>query len=151
MKKLVLILVFAMVAIAANAQTKPTEVAPDGYITKADYEYVWGTTADTLTNADTLTFVYRVKGLKVQDFKIWLYSDWVSGTAGGTLIPYISPDGVNYQALGDTITVSSLTADALDSEYITFDNFMNPYLKLIMIQTGTAVTVPKAIVYTKQN
>jgi len=155
MKKYLVLLILVVSAFVASAQTTPTEVTPDARITQPYYKYVWGTTSDTLTNADTLTFVYRIKASsrsgQTQDFSIDLYSDWVSGTAGGTLITYRSPDGVNYVSTGDTITVASLTADGLDAEQITLDNYNNPYLKLIYLQTGTAVTIPRAYVYSKRN
>jgi hypothetical protein len=150
MKNLILFVLFILVSSVLFAQTRPTEVTPDSRITKPVYEYIWGTTADTLTNADTLTHVIRVKGDWVQDFNIRLYSDFVSGTAGGTLKAYQSPDGVNYEVF-DTITVSSLTADALDVEVINMDNYLYPYLKLIYLQTGTAVTIPRAYIYSKKN
>lgn len=133
------------------AQTKPTEVSPNDYMRNATYEYVWGTSADTLTNADTLAFVYRVMGVNTMDINVGLYSDFVSGAAGGTLIGYYSYDGVNYFSLGDTITVSSLTADAFDSEQLDYADYNYPYLKLIYLQTGTAVTIPRAYIYAKFN
>ncbi len=155
MKKLLFILALVVSVFVANAQTTPTEVTPDATISSQSYKYIWGTTLDTLTNADTLNFVYRVKSSsrygQTQDFTIKLYSDFVSGTAGGTIIGYNSIDGVNYQANGDTITVTSLTADAMDTEVISLDNYLYPYYKLIYLQTGTAVTIPKVYIYTKRN
>jgi len=133
------------------AQTTPSEVTTDAKITKEYYKYIWGTTSDTLTNADTLSYVFRVRGSQTQDININLYSDYVSGTAGGTLVAYRSPDGVNYATTGDTITVASLTADALDGEQIALSDYNNPYLKLIYLQTGTAVTIPKVYIYSKKN
>ena len=150
MKKLFLILSLIIAVFAVNAQTHVTTVSPDGFITQPDYVYIWGSTSDTLTNADTLSYTFRVQGEQLQDFNIKLYSDWVSDTAGGTLKAYSSIDGVNY-AVFDTITVTSLTADAMDSEVISIDNYLYPYLKLIYIQSGTAVTIPKVFVYTKKN
>jgi hypothetical protein len=144
-----------LVYVCVNAQTSPTVVSTDGTIQDAYNKYIWGTVADTLTDADTLTFVYRIKARsnsgQTQDFAIKLYNDRVSGTAGGTLVAYSSPDGVNYITTTDTITVSGLSADAMDSEVITLDNFMQPYLKFIYLQTGTAVTIPKVYVYSKKN
>ena len=81
--------------------------------------------------------------------KIGLYSDWVSGTAGGTLIGYGSLDGVNYINLGSTITISTLTADGFNGTIIDYANYNWPYLKLVYLQTGTAVTIPKVFVYAK--
>jgi len=151
MKKLVFLISMILVSVVLMAQTTPTEVDTDAKISKQYYKYVWGTTADTLTNADTLEFVFRVQGTQTQDININLYSDFVSGTAGGTLITYRSPDGANYVSTGDTITVASLTADGLDTEEIALGDYMNPYLKLIYIQTGTAVTIPRAYAYSKKN
>lgn len=151
MKKLIVIFSLLFTVIVAFGQSTPTEVAPDGYLTDASYQYVFGTTADTLTDADTTSYVWRVRGSNVYDINIKLYSDFVSGSAGGTLIAYHSMDGVNYGATGDTITVSSLTADAMDSEVIDLNDFLYPYLKVILIQSGTAVTVPKVYLYSKKN
>lgn len=138
------------IVLTLSAQTKPTEVTPDGYLSDASYVYCFGRTTDTLTNADTLSFVLRVKGNYLQDFNIKAYVDHVSGTAGGTLIVYHSMDGVTYNnSTGDTITLSSVTADVMDTEVINKVKFLYPYMKLYWLQTGTAVTVPKAYIYTK--
>ena len=154
MKRAIIIMIglFAIL-LAVKPQTSPTEVAPNGYITKPAYKYIGGTTSDTLKNTDTLTYVIRVKGNETQDFWSKIYLDHVSGTAGGKLKTYKSIDGVNYEvtALADSITVASVTTDILDTESITFDNFNAPYLKYIYIQSGTAVTVPRIYIYTKTN
>lgn len=149
MKKLLLFTILTFWVFISFAQTTPAEVTPNAYITEPYYKTIWGTTADTLSNADTLTFVFRIKGTQMPTFKIGLYSDFVSGSAGGTLIGYGSLNGVNYFSLGDTITVSSLTADGFDTETLDYSNYLWPYLKLIYLQSGTAVTIPKVFVYSK--
>jgi len=142
----------AFLGLAVNAQTRPTEVAPDGYIKGATYTYLFGTGVDTLTNADTLTWVVRSKGNDAQDFNIKLYLDHVSGTAGGNLWVTQSMDGITYVAeAGDTITASSVTGDIMDTQTINKSGFLYPYLKFYYIQTGTAVTIPKVYIYTKPN
>lgn len=154
MKKFIVLLITGlMFSIVSVAQTTPTAVTPDAYITGADYEYIWGTTADTLTDADTLEFVYRIKGTITQDFWIKLYNDFVSGSAGGKLKTYKSMDGVNYEvtAAADSLTVTALEADAMNAGSISLSDFNAPYLKFIYIQSGTAVTVPKLYIYTKFN
>lgn len=143
MKKLIGLLIIMVWGFVAFSQTAPTEVTPDAYITNVTYQYLYGSSSDTLSNADTLNFVYRIRTVNELDINIGLYSDWVSGTAGGTLIGYYSMDGVNYVSLGDTITVASLEADAFDSEQLDYLDFNYPYLKLTYLQSGTAVTVPK--------
>lgn len=149
MKKIISILFLVGFCFMSYAQTIPTEITPDDYLSDVGYVEIWGTTNDTLTNADTLSFVYRVKGTEQLDINVGLYSDYVSGTAGGELIGYYSFDGVNYFTLGDTVTVSALTEDAFDSENLDYLNYNYPYLKLEYIQTGTAVTVPKVYFYAK--
>ena len=151
MKKLFFIIFALIVSFGAIAQTRVTEVTPNGTVSEPSYVYIWGSTADTLTNADTLNYVIRVYGNEVYDFKIGLYSDFVSGTAGGTLIGYGSLDGVNYFSLADTITVDSLEADAFDTETLDYSDYLWPYLKFIYLQSGTAVTIPKVYIYAKKN
>jgi len=151
MRKLIIMLIAVLgIAISAQGQTKATEVTPNGYISNEYYGYIFGTTVDTLTNADTLTWVVRCKGSHTQDWNIKLYLDWVSGTAGGNLWVTQSMDGITYvPAVGDTITASSVTADIMDTQTISKTDFLYPYLKFYYIQTGTAVTIPKVYIYTK--
>lgn len=149
-----MIILIAVLGIAINlqAQTKVTEVTPDGYITGPAYVYVFGSTSDTLTNATADTVVLRVKGNYSQDFNIKAYVDHVSGTAGGTLILNHSIDGSNWEvSVGDTITLTGVTGDLLDSEVINKQKYLYPYMRFIWTQSGTAVTVPKAYIYTKLN
>lgn len=156
MKKIINILMLIVLACAAckvQAQTKPTEVTPDGYIKKPTYAYWLGTTSDTLTNAVSDSVIIRVKGSKTYDFSIQLYSDFVSGTAANLVKTYRSIDGATYTvtAAGDSIYQTSITADVLSTAVVTLDNFNYPYLKIKVTQTGTAVTVPKIYVYNKEN
>ena len=145
-----MVALIGMVSANLYAQKEVTSVATNGSLTSGKYVSIWGTSADTLKNADTLTYTMRVKGQEVFNIKTQLYNDHVSGTASGKLYSYSSIDGVNY-TLGDSITVSSITADALDSEVITFSNIMQPYIKFVYIQSGTAVCVPKLIFITRKN
>lgn len=149
MKKLISIISILFCAFVAFAQTNPTSVTPNAILDDAYYKYIWAT--DTLTNADTISFVYRVKGTQTMDINIGLYSDHVSGTASGTLVGYYSYDGVNYFSLGDTITVSSISADAFDSQQLDYADYNYPYLKLTYTQSGTAVTVQHPFIYAKYN
>jgi hypothetical protein len=147
MKKLFLILLIVSFAIMANAQSNPAVVTPDATITDAYYKVA---ILDTLTDADNDNFVFRLKTSKVMDINIKLYTDFVSGSSSGTLIAAGSIDGVTYANI-DTITIASVTADAMDTEVITLNDYNYPYLKVTMAQTGTAVTVPKVWIYGKFN
>jgi len=151
MKKLILLFVSLFVGVFVYAQTTPAPVDADGYVRNDAYQYIWGSTADTATNADTVSFVWRIKGGTIPDINIKLYLDHVSGTGAGTFISYSSIDGVNYEATGDTITSSSVTADIMDSEVLDLPDFLYPYLKVTRIQSGTVVTVPKPYIYVKLN
>lgn len=147
MKKLFLILLIVSFAIMANAQSNPAVVTPDATITDAYYKVA---ILDTLTDADNDNFVFRLKTSKVMDINIKLYTDFVSGSSSGTLIAAGSIDGVTYANI-DTITIASVTADAMDTEVITLNDYNYPYLKVTMAQTGTAVTLPKVWIYGKFN
>jgi hypothetical protein len=153
MKKLILLISIMVFAIVSFGQTAPTEVTPDGFISAPVNAYWFGTTSDTLTNAVADTVVIRVKGRKTYDFTIHGYSDFVSGTATQLVKTYASPDGVTYfvTAAGDSTLQSSITADVLNTTPITLDNYNYPYLKIIVTQTGTAVTVPRVYTYVKEN
>lgn len=153
MKKLVFLISLILFGLFSFAQSKPTEVTPDGYVNGAAYQYIWASASDTLTDADTLSYVWRVSGVRQLDINLKLYSDFVSGSAGGKLKAYKSIDGANWEvtATADSITVASLTEDGLDSEVITVSDFLYPYLKIIYLQTGTAVTIPKVYLYAKEN
>lgn len=149
MKKLVLLFSIVLFAFALQAQTisNPTAVTANANITDAYYKVV---TLDTLKNSANDNVVFRLKTVALMDFNVKLYTDFVSGSAGGTLIAAGSIDGTNYANI-DTITISSVTADAMDTEVITLNDYLYPYLKLTMTQTGTAVTVPKVFIYGKFN
>lgn len=153
MKKYFIILMLAFVAFAGIAQNAVPNVASNGVITKEAYVSLWGSTADTLTNADTISYILRVRGTNEFDIKAQLYLDYVSGTAAGKLKTYKSIDGVNWvvTAEADSITATSVTADILDTEELTFSDYLSPYLKFIYIQSDTAVTVPKIYIYAKLN
>ena len=109
MKRLFALISIMVFAVVAMAQTTPTEVTPDAYITDAYYKVV---TLDTLTNADNDAFVFRLKDSKTMDFTVKLYTDFVSGSSSGTLIAAGSINGVAYTNI-DTITIASVTADAM--------------------------------------
>jgi opacity protein-like surface antigen len=150
MKKFIILIVALVGMMSATAQKNVPTQSADGVLTAGSYVYLWGTSADTLTNADTLSYTYRVKGEEAFNINCQLYNDRVSGTASGSLVSYTSIDGINFVA-SDTITVSSISADALDSEVISYAGVMHPYIKFVYIQSGTAVCVPKLYFITRKN
>ena len=134
------------------AQTRMSEKSKDGTFEAGQWAYLWGTSADTLTNADTLTYVARIKGAQTFDIKSQLYVDHVSGTAALKVYTYNSIDGVNWGAkTADSLTIASVTADGLQAAGLTFSDVIDVYKKFVIIQSGTAATVPKLIYVSREN
>ena len=148
MKKLFSLITIMVFAVVVMAQTlsNPTAATVNATITGEYYKVL---TLDTLKDASIGNYIFRVKGTETLDFKIGLYSDRLSGTASGTLTAYGSLDGSNWVALGDSITVSSLAADAMDTETIDMTDYAWPYLRLKLNQTGTASFIHKPYIYAK--
>lgn len=153
MKKLVTLLILVFVAFTGFSQTNVSSVSTDGYLTAGKYVSIWGSTSDTLTNADTLTYVIRIKGEQTFDINSQVYIDWVSGEAAYKVYTYNSIDGVNYSAkTADSLTITGVTADAMNATVLSFTDEMNVYKKIQLIQSGAAaVTVPKQYFVTRNN
>lgn len=152
MKKLFVLLMLAFVAIASIAQTKVPFVATNGKLEAGQYVSIFGSTADTLKNADTLTYTFLVKGIKTFDVKSQVYINHVSGNAAYKVYTYNSIDGVNWSAkTADSLTIASITADGLNATALTFSDEINVYKKIQIIQSGTAVTIPKQYFVTREN
>lgn len=152
MKKFITILILAMVAMAGFSQTNVASVGTDGGLTVGKYVSIWGESTDTLTNADTLTYVFRIKGEDAFDIKTQVYIDFVSGTAAYKVYTYNSIDGVNWTAkTGDSLTITAITADQLYGTALTYSDVMDTYKKIQIIQSGTAVTKPTQYFVTRKN
>lgn len=152
MKNLFVVFILLCMSTIGMAQTRMTEKPKDGTLESNQWVYLWGTSADTLTNADTLTYVARIKGAQTFDIKSQLYVDHVSGTAALKVYTYNSIDGVNWGAkTADSLTIASVTADGLQATGLTFSDVMDIYKKFVIIQSGTAKTIPKAILNTREN
>lgn len=152
MKKLVVILIFFMVAMNGFSQTNVPNVSTDGGLTAGQFVSIWGTSADTLTNADTINYTLRIKGDQTFDIKSQVYIDFVSGTAAYKVYTYNSMDGVNWSAkTADSLTITGITADQMYGTALSFSDVMDTYKKIQIIQSGTAVTVPKNYFVTRKN
>lgn len=152
MKKLLVILVLAMVALAGYSQTNVTSVATDGGLTAGQFVSIWGTSADTLKNADTIQYVFRIKGDQTFDIKSQVYIDFVSGTAAYKVYTYNSMDGVNWSAkTADSLTITAITSDQMYGTALSFSDVIDTYKKVQIIQSGTAVTIPKQYFVTRKN
>lgn len=135
-------------AFSVDAQSigNPTAVTPDATIIGETYKVI---TLDTLVDATNTSYVLRVKTPKERlTFRVALYTDRLSGTAGGKLFVYGSMDGTNYNKL-DSITISGVASDVMDTEILTLSAYSLPYMKLTMTQTGTASCIHKPYIYAK--
>ena len=153
MKNLFVVFILLCMASIGMAQPLMPEQSKDGIIEAGKWAYFGGTSADTLTNADTLTYVARIKGAQTFDIKSQLYVDHVSGTADSLKVyTYNSIDGVNWGAkTADSLTIASVTADGLQATGLTFSDVIDVYKKFVIIQSGTAATVPKLIYVSREN
>ena len=152
MKKLITLLILVFVAFTGFSQTNVSSVSADGYLTAGKYVSIWGSTSDTLTNADTLSYTMRIKGVQTFDVNSQVYIDWVSGEAAYKVYTYNSIDGVNWSAkTADSLTITGVTADAMNATVLSFTDEMNVYKKIELIQSGTAVTIPKQYFVTRNN
>ena len=153
MKKFLMILTFAIIAMAGFSQKDVPSVATDGVgLTAGKFVSIWGTSADTLINADTLTYTLRIKGDQTFDIKSQVYIDFVSGEAAYKVYTYNSMDGVNWTAkTADSLTITAITADQLYGTALSFTDVMDTYKRIQIIQSGTAVTVPKQYFVTRKN
>lgn len=152
MRKFIAILILAIAAMAGFSQTNVPSVATDGGLLAGQYVSIWGTSSDTLTNADTLTYVIRIKGDQTFDIKSQVYIDFVSGDAAYKVYTYNSIDGVNYTSkTADSLTIATITADQLYGTALSFSDVMDVYKKIEIIQAGTAKTVPKMYFVTRKN
>jgi len=156
MKKVLFILSITALLFAAcdvAAQTKPTEPTVDGTINKPAWSYWLGSTSDTLTNASADTVDIKFVSNTVQDFNISMYADHVSGTGTYNMKTYKSMDGSQFEvtAAGDSLQVGSITGDGMQAGRITLDNFNSKVLRIILTQSGTAVSVPKIYTLNRNN
>lgn len=152
MKKLLAILTLIFVAFIGVAQTNVSNVETTGGLTAGQFVYIWGSTADTLENADTLTYTLRIKGDQTFDIKSQVYINHVSGTAAYKVYTYNSIDGINWgEKTADSLTIASITADGLNATALSFTDVMDTYKKIVLIQSGTAVTIPKQYFVTRKN
>ena len=147
-----MILTFAIIAMAGFSQTNVASVATNGGLTAGQFVSIWGTSADTLTNADTINYTLRIKGDQTFDIKSQVYIDFVSGTAAYKVYTYNSIDGVNWTAkTADSLTITTINADQLYGTALSFTDVMDTYKRIQIIQSGTAVTVPKNYFVTRKN
>lgn len=152
MKKFICLLILAFVAFAGFSQTNVSSVGTDGGLTAGKYVSIWGSSSDTLTNADTLTYTMRIKGDQTFDINSQVYIDWVSGTAAYKVYTYNSMNGVDWSAkTADSLTITGVVADVMNLTVLSFTDEMNVYKKIELIQSGTAVTIPKQYFVTRKN
>ena len=96
--------------------------------------------ADTLTNADTIGEVIRVKSSNAMNLRYQIVFDEIANAATATATHLGSNDGVTYIDTGDSIT-AALTADG--SIWVLCRNFNYSYSKLVLTIAGTQTSRAK--------
>ena len=136
MKKLIFVLAILIAGMATNAQVLnlyTSTTVNDASGTFWDY-------ADTLTNADTIGMVIRVKSDHVMDLCFQVVMDELSGAATGTITCLGSNDGVDFVDVSPTVS-GTLTAD--EAEEAVVDDFNFSYCKLVVTIAGTQTSTLK--------
>ncbi|HRS66200.1 MAG TPA: hypothetical protein P5519_09995 [Spirochaetia bacterium] len=126
MKKMILMLMMAVSMIAAStavkAQSSTTMSLAAG---------------DTIVNTGTSAKIIQVTG-SPSGIAITAVLAKLSGTNGGTVGIYGSPDGTNYDLIGSTYSITTATAQS-KTFYITAP--LPSYIKILGTGTGTMSTV----------
>lgn len=152
MKKFLVNLILLIAVISGFSQTNVKNVATDGGLVAGQFVSIWGTNSDTLKNGDTLNYVLRIKGDQTFDIRMQVYTDFVSGSANYKVYTYNSIDGVNYTSkTADSLTIETIIADQMHGTALNFADVMETYKKIQIIQSGTAVTIPKVYFVTRKN
>ncbi len=123
MKKfLFLVLVSMSLLIASQAQTATTLSLAVG---------------DTVVNTGTANKVIKLTG-GYSGIAVTAIATEVSGTSGGTIAVYGSPDGTNYDIIGSAYTVTDVAAQS-KTFYITAP--VPVYVKVLQTGTGTMSSI----------
>jgi len=128
MKKTFIILFFALVAFASNAQT-------------SDFFNPLGTNikSDTVTNTATAYLSTRIMVAKNSPSTIWVAVTKISGTVGGTITLQGSLDGTNWKAINTPETATALATFTATDATNTYHWRLNssPFLYYRVSWTGT--------------
>jgi ABC-type Mn2+/Zn2+ transport system ATPase subunit len=113
-------------------------------VTKDDASGTFWNYADTLTNADTIGQVIRIRGSNAMNLRYQIIFDEIANAATATATILGSNDGVTYIATGDSIT-AALTADG--SIWVLCRNFNYSYVKLLLTDSATTGTSRAKVFY----
>jgi len=130
MKKLLFIIAIVFSGMLVQAQVLNLYSS----VTKDDASGTFWNYADTLTNADTIGQVIRIRGSNAMNLRYQIIFDEIANAATATATILGSNDGVTYIATGDSIT-AALTADG--SIWVLCRNFNYSYSKLVLTIAGT--------------
>jgi hypothetical protein len=138
MKKLLIFLALFAIGVMAHAQsTYSYPLTISGTARGHFWDY-----SDTLTDAQTLDALIRIKSSHVEDMTFQVVFDELTGAATGTLTILGSNDGVVYAAAYATSTITAaLTADGCI--WATLDDFNCSYIKVLMTLSGTQTSTMK--------
>ena len=147
MKKYILIFLISLFVTGLSFGQTATA---NKYVNSNKHFSGWGTAADTLSNADTVDYVVRVKTADLMRLHVGFKSDSVSGTPAFASVFGGSMDGVNYDSIqGVTTTVSG--ADTF-YVYTAVDATYNYYrLRMICVAAAMNATLTNYWTFRKKN
>lgn len=122
MKKFLLGLLVILTVQFTNAQTATTIALAAG---------------DTVVNTGTANKVIKLTG-GYSGIAVTAIATEISGTSGGTIAVYGSPDGTNYDIIGSAYTVTDVASQS-KTFYITAP--VPVYLKVLQTGTGTMSSI----------
>lgn len=134
MKRLIILIAFLTFGLMSFAQTYSYSTSTVNDASGTFWNY-----ADTLTDAESIAWIVRVKSPSCMDLMFQVVFDEISGASTTTGTVFGSNDGTTYLALSDSsnVTITApLTADG--SMWINVNDFNYSYVKLILTQAGTA-------------
>ena len=125
MKKFMILIAMSLMLSMGYAQNLYTNGSAKG---------TFWSSADTISESETSTYVIRVKGESVMDLGFQLLTTKVSGTVTQDVAFQGSNDGTTYIAL-DTIANSGASTN---TQFLTLDDFNYSYCRVTFTNVATA-------------
>ena len=126
MKKVILIFAMLIAVVAIQAQTVDLTTGPN--------KGTFWSSADTILQSETVTYLFRIKSETVMDMEFQLKTTKVSGTVTQNIFFQGSNDGVTFTNL-DTIANSNASTN---TQFTKINDFNYSYLKVTFTNSATA-------------
>ena len=111
-----------------------TGFAQEDLSTYASAKGTFWSSADTISESESVSYVFRIKGANVMDLQFQLLTTKISGNVTQNIIFSGSNDGTTYTNL-DTIANSNASTN---TQFLNLDDFNYSYLKVSFTNSATA-------------